>query len=92
MEREYLGYLLRFGKAMRVPRKELPHAENFTVTIEFHCFLVILRKLFEDSHHSALFSIFDRVMHPEKWTELKGDRKTRNPTPVVDDYSGSSIW
>lgn len=40
--------------------------QNFTVTLKLHCFLAFIRKLFEDAHHSALFSSFDRVLELDK--------------------------
>jgi hypothetical protein len=50
MEREYLGNLLTFGKAMIFPEAELPSTQNFTLRFEFHCFLTVLRKPFENAH------------------------------------------
>jgi hypothetical protein len=58
MEREYLGNFLTFGKAMMFPEEELLYPQNFTVKLEFHCFLAVLRKPFENAHRpQTLFSL-----------------------------------
>jgi hypothetical protein len=62
MEREYLENLHRLGNVMIFPEEELPYTQNFTVRLEFHCFLAFLRKPFWNSHQPVMFSIFDRVM------------------------------
>jgi hypothetical protein len=52
----------RDRNGMIVPGKELPQTQNFTVTLEFHCFLIFLQKLLLNAHQPELLSIFDKVM------------------------------
>jgi hypothetical protein len=42
---------LTFGNVTIFPRKELHYTQNFTVMLEFHCFLASDRKPFGDAHY-----------------------------------------
>jgi hypothetical protein len=57
MEREYLSKLHTFGKVLIFSEEELPYTQNFTIMLEFHCFLAFLRKPFGNTHQPELLSI-----------------------------------